>query len=112
MSTQIVTTESSVLIKTKSPALPNAPGQYDISYQNQLNNVLRLYFNALDQLVSQLNATKVVYTFDTLPDSLTAQVGDTAFVTDSSINTFYSNVAGSGSYKVPVFYDGTNWKVG
>ena len=112
MSTQIVTTESLALLKTRAPALPNAPAEYSIGYQNQLNSILRLYFNSLDQLVSQLSTRKVVYTFATLPDSTVAQTGDTAFVTDSSVNTFNSNVAGGGSFGVPVFYNGTNWKVG
>ena len=112
MSTQIVTTESTVLLKTRAPALPNAPGMYDNGYQNQLNNVLRLYFNAIDQLIGQLNAKNVVYTFATLPDSTQAQAGDRAYITDSSVTTFYSNAAGGGASGVPVFYNGTNWKVG
>ena len=110
MSTQIVTTASLELLPTKAPALPFPPDDYSREYHNQLNSVLRIYFNTLDNFVSQLQARKVVYTFLTLPTS--PQTGDTAFVTDSSVNTFYSNVAGGGSYVVPVFYDGSNWKVG
>jgi hypothetical protein len=33
---------------TKSPNLPEAPKEYDLEYQQQLNNVLRLYFAQLD----------------------------------------------------------------
>lgn len=33
---------------TKSPNLPIAPVQYSQQYQDQLNNVLRLYFAQLD----------------------------------------------------------------
>jgi hypothetical protein len=33
---------------TKSPNLPEAPKEYDPEYQQQLNNVLRLYFAQLD----------------------------------------------------------------
>jgi hypothetical protein len=33
---------------TKSPALPIAPVEYSRTYQDQLNNVLRLYFAQLD----------------------------------------------------------------
>jgi hypothetical protein len=33
---------------TKSPALPVAPVEYSRTYQDQLNNVLRLYFSQLD----------------------------------------------------------------
>jgi hypothetical protein len=112
MSTHIITTESSVLLKTRAPALPYAPSQYDADYHNQLNSVLRLYFNAIDQLIGQLNAKPVVYTFATLPDATQAQAGDRAYITDSSVTTFYSNAAGGGAFGVPVFYNGTNWKVG
>ena len=33
---------------TKSPALPIAPVEYSRAYQDQLNNILRLYFAQLD----------------------------------------------------------------
>jgi hypothetical protein len=33
---------------TKSPNLPIAPAEYSQQYQDQLNNVLRLYFSQLD----------------------------------------------------------------
>ena len=33
---------------TKSPNLPIAPTEYSQQYQDQLNNVLRLYFSQLD----------------------------------------------------------------
>jgi hypothetical protein len=33
---------------TKSPNLPIAPAEYSQQYQDQLNNVLRLYFAQLD----------------------------------------------------------------
>ena len=65
MSTQIVTTESTVLLKTRAPALAYAPKQYDPDYHNQLNSVLRLYFNTLDQLIGQLMANT-----STLPISI------------------------------------------
>jgi hypothetical protein len=38
----------------QQPRLPAATGQYDINYQNQLNNVLRLYFNQLDNAFTAL----------------------------------------------------------
>lgn len=52
--TYIVTTED-VLSQVTPPNLPMAPGQYDSRYQEQFNNVLRLYFNQLNKIVSQLN---------------------------------------------------------
>jgi hypothetical protein len=38
----------------QQPRLPAATVQYDINYQNQLNNVLRLYFNQLDNVFTAL----------------------------------------------------------
>ena len=56
MSTQIITTESIELIRTKAPALPFAPVQYDRTYHDTFNNILRQYFNTLDSFVARLNA--------------------------------------------------------
>ena len=52
--TQIITTEETELTNVKSPALPLAPTEYSRQYQDQLNSVLRLYFNQIDTLRSQL----------------------------------------------------------
>ena len=38
----------------QQPRLLAAPVQYDLNYQNQLNNVLRLYFNQLDNAFTAL----------------------------------------------------------
>jgi hypothetical protein len=62
--TYIVTTDYT-LNRVAAPNLPLAPGQYDSKYQEQLNNVLRLYFNRLDNLFGQLMAS-----VSTLPVSI------------------------------------------
>lgn len=54
MTTSIVITESTDLTKTRAPALPFAPVQYDRQYADSLNNILRQYFNTLDNFVGQL----------------------------------------------------------
>ena len=54
MTTSIVVTESIELNRTKAPALPFAPVDYDRAYLDQLNNILRQYFNTLDNFVGQL----------------------------------------------------------
>lgn len=51
----IVTTDYSI-DRVPPPNLPLAPGQYDSRYQEQFNNVLRLYFNRLDALLGKLHA--------------------------------------------------------
>ena len=38
--------------------------------------------------------------------------GRRAFVTDANATTFASIVAGSGANGVPVYDDGTNWRIG
>lgn len=47
------------------------------------------------------------YTFATLPAS--PVVGMRTYITDSAFPTYYTNASGGGSYKAPVFYDGSNW---
>ena len=49
------------------------------------------------------------YTVATLPAST---VGARSFVTDGLAPVFGANVTGGGAVPVPVYYDGTNWKVG
>ena len=50
----IVTTEYDFQ-RVEPPALPLATEQYNKAYQDQLNNVLRLYFNRLNNILSQMN---------------------------------------------------------
>jgi hypothetical protein len=101
-----------------APNLPLATPQYNEQYQNQLNNVLRLYFNRVDVILDQMKAdTDVIppltnYTVATLPSAATSGVGARSFVTDASAPTFGSTVAGGGAVAIPVYSDGTNWKVG
>jgi len=53
--TYIVTSDYT-LNRVAAPNLPLAPVQYSSQYQEQFNNVLRLYFNRLDNLFGQLMA--------------------------------------------------------
>ena len=100
------------------PALPQAPEEYMRQYQDQLNSVLRLYFTRLQSIVGQLETAggiippTTVYTVATLPSAVTSGVSARAFVSDANATTFASTVAGGGANKVPVYSDGTNWKIG
>lgn len=49
------------------------------------------------------------YTVSGLPSASTCGAGSCAFVTDATVTTAYTTVAGSGSNKVLVVSDGTNW---
>jgi len=65
MATNLVTTETIILPRTKAPALPYAPPEYSAQYQDILNNILRQYFNTLDNFIAQLMANS-----STLPISI------------------------------------------
>ena len=106
-----IVTSTYALSQVVAPNLPLAPNNYDRFYTDQYSNILRLYFNQLDKILGQLKANVPVAVAD-LPSASTAGVGSRAFVTDSSVSTFGTTVAGGGSTKVPVYSDGTNWKVG
>jgi hypothetical protein len=100
-----------------APNLPLAPLEYDSRYVDQLNNVLRLYFNRLDLILDQFKTDAIIppltnYTVATLPSAVTSGAGARSFVTDALGPTFGATVAGSGAVAVPVYSDGTNWKVG
>ena len=104
-------TSNDPLSQATAPNLPLAPQEYDRRYLDQLNNVLRLYFNQRDKIIGQLQANVPMVVAD-LPNAADVGVGSRAFVTNSSVSTFGTTVAGGGSTKVPVYSDGTNWKVG
>lgn len=52
------------------------------------------------------------YTVSGLPSAATMGAGARAFVTDATAITFASVVVAGGSNGVPVYSDGTNWRVG
>ena len=105
------------LNKVASPNMPLPPEEYNRQYFDQMLNILRLYFNRIDALNTQLMASGVVppltnYTVATLPSAVTSGKGARAFVTDALGPTFGATVAAGGAIAVPVYSDGTNWKVG
>jgi hypothetical protein len=100
-----------------APNLPAATEEYNRQYQDQLNNVLRLYFNRIDSTFNQLQVADIMpaltnYTVATLPSAVTSGVGARSFVTDALAPAFGATVATGGAVAVPVYSDGTNWKVG
>ena len=100
-----------------APNLPLSPFEYDRLYVDQLNNVLRLYFNRVDAILNQLKTDEIIppltnYTVATLPSAVTSGKGSRSFVTDALGPTFGATVAAGGAVATPVYSDGTNWKVG
>ena len=114
--TYIVTSEFD-LNQVVAPNLPLATEEYSRAYADQLNNVLRLYFNRLDSILGQLKTDEIIpaltnYTVATLPSAVTSGKGARSFVTDALAPTFGATVVTGGAVAVPVYSDGTNWKVG
>ena len=112
----LVTTDFE-LNKIAAPNMPLPPEEYDRVYFDQMLNILRLYFNRLDSLTTQFMTSGVVpplanYTVATLPSAVTSGKGARSFVTDALGPTFGATVAAGGAIAVPVYSDGTNWKVG
>ena len=100
-----------------SPNLSLSPTEYNRQYTDQLNNVLRLYFNRVDAILNQLKTDEIIppltnYTVATLPSAVTSGKGARSFVTDALAPVFGSTVAAGGAVATPVYSDGTNWKVG
>jgi hypothetical protein len=100
-----------------APNLPLAPTEYSRQYTDQINNVLRLYFNRVDAILNQLKTDGIIpaltnYTVATLPSAVTSGKGARSFVTDALAPVFGSTVVTGGAIATPVYSDGTNWKVG
>jgi len=94
-----------------APALPLSPDEFDRQYQDQLNNILRLYFNQIQATLGQLAATTNFLVAD-LPSAADSGSGARSFVSNALGPTFGSVVVGGGAVKTPVYSDGTNWRVG
>ena len=79
--TLLVTSEFE-LNRLASPNLPLAPNEYSRAYTDQLNNVLRLYFNRLDAILGQLEATEILSEETVINGGLPSQAYDS--VTDNA----------------------------
>lgn len=114
----MIVTSAYELQRIAPPALPSAPGEYQRQYHDQMNNILRLYFTRVQGILGQLDTegdtipATTVLTVATLPSAATMGAGARAFVSDANATTFASTVVGGGANPVPVYSDGTNWKIG
>ena len=113
----MIVTSDFEIQQVAAPNLPLATEEYSRAYADQLNNVLRLYFNRVDAILDQLKTDNIIpaltnYTVATLPSAVTSGKGARTFVTDALAPTFGATVVTGGAIAVPVYSDGTNWKVG
>lgn len=83
--TLIVTSEYE-LNQVAAPNLPLATAEYNEQYQNQLNNVLRLYFNRLDAILAQLKTKDTTATL-LVPYGAFHQDGATTLSADITNNS-------------------------
>lgn len=75
---------------------------------------LRSVLNSVRDALSDIWPTPLRmkdYAVANLPPAADWQNGR-AFVTDANATTFASIVAGGGANKVPVYSDGSNWRIG
>ena len=80
------------LVTTKAPNLPIAPVEYAQSYQDQVLNALRLYFNQIDNYTQGSN----------IPASGTTALRPTA---NLAVGKFYFDT----TLGYPVWWNGTHW---
>jgi hypothetical protein len=88
-----MTLERNFALRTpKAPNLPISPELYSTQFQEQFSNVLRLYFNQIDNFAQALYIPASGTTANRPTDRV--QIGQ--FYFDTTINR-------------PIWYDGTNW---
>ena len=96
------------LNRVVAPRLPAATEQYDANYINQLNNVLRLYFNQVDNILGQLRTLSVPYGAFSSDQDQTATantatlmtLNTTDFANGVSISSSKITVAAAGIYNL------------
>jgi len=111
----IVTSEFEVG-QVVAPNLPLATREYSQQYQDQLNNVLRLYFNRVDAILDQLKTLSVPYGAFSSDQDQTATANTatlmtfntTDFANDVSISASQITVATAGIYNLQFSAQFTN----
>jgi len=100
------------LIPPRAPNLPLAPAQYDSRYIEQLNNVLRLYFNTIDnfsqQFVAETGGAYLKFPFIEATDSTTqyATGNNTATIVKWNTTALGNNFTLNPNYTATAEFDG------
>lgn len=71
--------------------------------------------NVVEVILPRITIPNLVYAVGGLPTAASVGVGARAFVSDSNVpaaGNFGAVVVGGGANKVPVYSDGTNWRIG
>lgn len=72
---------------------------------------LRVNGNSIFE-VSNTVYKSFVYTVSNLPSATSVGIGARAFVSDANQDSFLADVYSGGSNAVPIFSNGTRWKIG
>ena len=112
---QIVTSEFE-LNRVVAPRLPTAPNDYEKRYHDQFADILRLYFNQVDNILGQLRTLSVPYgAFSSDQDQTTTAntatlmtLNTTDFANGVSIATSKITVATAGIYNLQFSTQFTN----
>ncbi len=86
------------------------PNQGD-SRRSSITSLIEYIEENFGGVVAQTVQTTAT-TYSQLPTATAAGAGTRAFITDGSTATFGATVAGGGANIVPIYSNGTDWKVG
>lgn len=92
-------------------------GKFRVEWQVGADKLVVNYdpAEAMFEVVGKVKGTTLassVYEVADLPDAATQGVGSRAMVSDANATTFASVVAAGGANVVPVYSDGTDWRIG
>tara|TARA_R110000822_G_scaffold14327_4_gene50586 strand:+ start:3403 stop:4002 length:600 start_codon:yes stop_codon:yes gene_type:complete len=94
----------------KAPALPYPPKEYDFGTFQQLNNVLRIYFNQLDRSLSLALSDGAYAAFSRTTD-VTAALADTEYTIEYDDPTYISGISKGTPASRIVFEEGGQFLV-
>lgn len=92
---------------------PSVPTGFVVTVPDNNNNSSTFSFNSKGVLNTPVILTTVYSAAGTpIPSASSVGMGARAFVSDATANTFNTAYTSGGSYKMPVFSNGTSWYIG
>lgn len=106
------TTPFLALRSIAAPRLPTAPFEYDARYQDQLLNVLRLYFNQLDNFIASIQrdigGAALNFPYGAFQSTASQAIGtaNTPYVMTLNVTDYFNGVTVESSSRITVQYAG------
>ena len=97
-----------ITLNTGAPGATGTAGTIDL----QINSISRLLIGATGLVTASYAVKTTATTVAGLPAAATVGAGTRSLVTNATVTTFASVVVGGGANGVPVYSDGTNWRIG